>query len=190
MSGQFEAGGNIESWPPNVAGKATQAAVFGCMHPERGKCCEILWTAKFDDLDAALYWAAKKEMAATRRDKWIIASRVVWQHGLSPEEAVAACFKLVEPQLDRAAKGIEQGATSAEELDIGDGPMKPIDLANAERMYVEIVPEGDDQADPIASFVAPGPGSPDWLSAWGIDDGDDDGNDVPLEWVPVDPSNN
>lgn len=190
MSNQFEAGGNIESWPANVAGKATQAAVFGCMHASRGKCCEILWTARFDDLDAALYWAAKKEMAATRRDKWIIASRVVWQHELTPEEAVAACFKLVEPQLDRAVKGIEGGATSAEGLDIGDGPMKPIDLADAERMYVEIVPEGDDQADPIASFVAPGPGSPDWLSAWGIDFEDDDGNDVPVEWVPRDPSNN
>ena len=188
MGHQFEAGGNIESWPPNVAGKPTQAAVFGCMHPARGKCCEILWTATFDDLDAALYWAAKKEMAATRRDKWIMASRVVWQHDLTAEQAVAACFKLMEPQLDRAARSVEQG-TSATDLDIGEGPMKPINLADAKQMYVELVPAGDDQADPIASFVAPGPGSPDWLSAWGIDD-EEDGNDVPLEWVPSDPSNN
>jgi hypothetical protein len=164
--------------------------VFGCMHPERGKCWEILWTAKFDDLDAALFWAAKKEMQATRRDKWIIASRVAWQHELTPEEAVGACFKLVEPQLERVCKSVEQGATSASELDIGEGPMKAIDLADAEKMYVELVPEGDDQAEPIASFVAPGPGSPDWLAAWGIDDGEGGDNDVPVEWVPVDPSNN
>jgi hypothetical protein len=187
MSHQFEAAGNIESWPPNVPGKPTQAAVFGCMHPARGKCCEILWTATFDDLDAALYWAAKKEMAATRRDKWIMASRVVWQHDLTAEQAVAACFKLMEPQLDRAAKGIEH-AISSEDFDIGEGPMKPINPADAKKMYVEVVPADDDQADPIASFVAPGPGSPDWLSAW-IDD-EEDGNDVPLEWVPGDPSNN
>jgi hypothetical protein len=189
MSHQFEAAGNIESWPPNVPGKPTQAAVFGCMHPARGKCCEILWTATFDDLDAALYWAAKKEMAATRRDKWIMASRVVWQHDLTAEQAVAACFKLMEPQLDRAAKGIEH-AISSEDFDIGEGPMKPINPADAEKMYVEVVPADDDQADPIASFVAPGPGSPDWLSAWGVDGEEDGDNDVPVEWLPNDPSNN
>ena len=188
MGHQFEAGGNIESWPPNVAGKPTQAAVFGCMHPARGKCCEILWTATFDDLDSALYWAAKKEMAATRKDKWIMASRVVWQHGLTPEQAVAACFKLIEPQLDRAARSVEQGK-GATDLDIGEGPMKPINLADAQKMYVELVPADDDQADPIASFVAPDPGSPDWLSAWGIDDEEDD-NDVRVEWLPNNPSDN
>src|SRR5437868_2274938 len=133
MSHQFEAGGNIEPWPPNVAGKATQAAVFGWMHPARGKCCEVLWNAAVPDLDAALYWAAKKERAATRRDKWIMAGRVVWQHELTAEQAVAACFKLIEPQLDHAARSIEH-ATSADDIDIGGGPMKPIDLADAERM--------------------------------------------------------
>jgi hypothetical protein len=187
MNGQFEAGGNIGSWPPNVPGKPTQAAVFGCMHPARGKCCETLWTATFPDLDQALYWAAKKEMAAVRKDKWIMASRVVWQHDLTPEQAVTACFKTMEPQLDRAAKSIDH-ATSSDDIDIGEGPMKPIDLNDAKQMYVELVPANDDQADPIASFVAPGPGSPDWLSAWGVDDEDD--NDVPVTWVPKDPSNN
>jgi hypothetical protein len=187
MNGQFEAGGNVQSWPPNVAGKATQAAVFGCMHSTRGKCCEILWTGTFPDLDPALYWAAKKEMAAVRKDKWIVASRVVWQHELTPEQAVAACYKMMEPQLDRAVKGVEH-ATRSDDFDIGEGPMEPIKPEDAKQLYVELVPAGDDQADPIASFVAPGPGSPDWLSAWGLDDEDD--NDVPVTWLPEDPSNN
>jgi len=127
-------------------------------------------------------------MAAVRKDKWIMASRVVWQHELTAEQAVAACYKMMEPQLDRAVKGIEH-ATSSDDFDIGEGPMKPIDLNDAKQIYVELVPANDDQADPIASFVAPGPGSPDWLSAWGVDDVEDE-NDVPVTWVSKDPSNN
>jgi hypothetical protein len=187
MKDQFEAAANIESWPANRPGKATQVAVFGCLHLERGKCCEILFTATFPDLEPALYWAAKKELAAVRKDKWVMASRVVWQHELTPDQAVAACYKTMEPQLDRAAGSLEH-ANTVEDIDIGEGPMKMINPEDQKQLYVELVPSGDDQADPVASFVAPGPGSPDFSAAWGLDDEDD--NDVPITWLPKEPSDN
>jgi hypothetical protein len=35
-----------------------------------------------------------------------MASRVLWEHGLTPKEAVNACFKTMEPQIDRALGGM------------------------------------------------------------------------------------
>jgi hypothetical protein len=156
MSNQFEAGGDMAGWPPNVQGKPTQAAVFGCVDRNGRKRCQILWTGQFPDLQPALYWAAKKEMAAVRKEKWAIASRVAWQHELTPEQAVEHCFKVMEPQLDRARGYLERGDDS-EEFDVGEGPMKPIDPGSAKEVYVELVPTDDPTSDPLASFIAPGP---------------------------------
>lgn len=167
MPSQFEAGGNMAEWPKNVPGKPTQAAVFGCVDRDGRKRCEILWTGQFPDLDAALYWAAKKEIAAIRKDKWVMASRVAWQHELTPEQAVEHCYKAMEPQLDRAMGHVER-TNSLDGLDVGEGPMKAIDPNKpGQQMYVELVPTDDPMADPFASFIGPGPVWPEWLNAEG-----------------------
>ena len=109
MNPDFEAVANVENWPPNMPGKATRAAVIGIYHPDKGKRFEILWTGEFPDLEPALYWAAKKEIEAVRKGKWMMASRVVWQHGLEPEQAVAALRKQMEPQVDAALRSYRRG---------------------------------------------------------------------------------
>ena len=140
----------MADWPPNVAGKATQAAVFGVYHPTKGRSAEMLWTGQFPDLQPALYWAAKKEIEAVRKGKWIMASRVVWQHDLAPEKAVEVAVKQMAPQVDLALRGV---ASDSEEIDIGTGPLRMVDPNEAADRYVEIT--SPDREDPIASFSVP-----------------------------------
>ena len=150
MSNQFEAVGDMKDWPPNEPSKPTQAAVFGVFHPKKGKRFEILWTGKFPELEPALYWAAKKEMETVRKGKWLMASRVVWQHDLTPEQAVAAVRKQMEPQVDRALRQYKSGA----DIEIGSGPMRTVGPDEDVPRLVEILP-ADGEGDPLASFVMP-----------------------------------
>ena len=145
MSDDFmEAAGNLEDWPPNVPGKPTHAAVFGLYHPQKGRLCEILWKSDFPDLETAMYWAAKEEMRAVRKGKWAFASRVLWQHDLTHEQAVAACEKVMRPQVDRAMGLHHAGFTP----DIGEGPMKKVDRSKAEKLYVEVVDKDGNEVVP------------------------------------------
>src|SRR5437762_8770167 len=122
MDKHFEGAGNISDWPPNAPGKATRAAVFGVYHLKRGKRCEILWTGKFPDLEPAMYWAAKKEVEAIRKGNWDMASRVLWQHELTPQQAVNAIVKQMTPQLTQALGSLESGG----DFDLGAGPMREV----------------------------------------------------------------
>jgi hypothetical protein len=149
MSDQFEAVGDVADWPRNEPGKPSQAVVFGVYHPQKGKRWEVLWTGKFPELEPALYWAAKKEMEAVRKGKWAMASRVVWQHDLTPEQAVAAVRKQMEPQVERALGQYRSGA----DIDIGSGPMRTVSPDEDVPRLVEILPPDSD--DPVASFVIP-----------------------------------
>jgi hypothetical protein len=171
MHNQFEAVGDMADWPKNVAGKPTQAAVFGLYHPKKGRKFELLWTGKFPDLEPALYWAAKKEIEAVRKGKWMMASRVAWQHDLEPEQAVAVARKQMEPQMNAALKAMRSGG----DIDIGDGPMRQIGPNDGAPKYVEIVPNDSD--DPIASFIVPADQMPPSMPA-----------DLPPDlWAPADP---
>jgi hypothetical protein len=135
----FEAGGDLEDWPPNLPGKPTQVAVFGTEHSKRGKVCEIMWTGQFPDLHKAMYWGAKKEVEAVRKRGFIMASRVIWQHELTPEEAVATVYKRMEPQMDRVVKTFKSGGDPDKALRTGpEGPMKPIDYSKPRDYYVEL----------------------------------------------------
>jgi hypothetical protein len=119
---------------------------FGVYHPKKGNTCEILFTAKFPDLESAMYWAAKKEVHAVRRDKWFVASRVLWRHDLTPEQAVAAAHNQMKPQMDRAIKDLQRNITP----DMGIGPLKSVDPSKAKGFYVEIEgPDGEDVVDPF-----------------------------------------
>ena len=149
MTTPFEAVGDVKDWPRNEPGKPSQAAVFGVYHP-KGKRWEILWTGRFPELEPALYWAAKKEMEAVRKGKWVMASRVVWQHDLTPEQAVAAVRKQMEPQVDRALGQYRSGR----DIDIGSGPMRTVGPDEDVPRLVEILPPGGER-DPLASFVIP-----------------------------------
>ena len=146
----FEAAGDINEWPKNEPGRPTQVAVFGIGHPEKGgKAFEILWTGKFPDLDQAMYWGAKKEMQAVRKLKWLSASRVLWQHDLTPEQAVESCRKQMEPQLTGVLRDTKAGV----EPKLGEGPMKPVDYSKAKGLYVEVEdPNDPDGPDPIEPF--------------------------------------
>jgi hypothetical protein len=188
MDKHFEAAGNMDDWPKNEAGKPTQAAVYGVFHPTRGRVTEILWTAQFPDLEPAMYWAAKKEVQAVRKDKWIIASRVLWQHELTPEQAVAACVKQMAPHLDSVIASWERGD---DEPDFGDpaGPMQPVDHSKVQGHYVEVTKPGeDDAADPLASFFINNSGgvsgvggsfAADFFKEFGKQLADD----VPVQWL-------
>src|SRR5687768_5981760 len=144
---QFEAAGDMADWPKNEPSKPTQAAVFGVYHPKKGKVIEILWTGQFPDLAPAQYWAAKKELEAVRKGKWMMASRVLWQHDLTPEQAVEVVKKKMMPQIDRALGAVSTGRPP----DIGPGPMRPINPADGER-YVEITDRG---GKTLGSFIVP-----------------------------------
>src|SRR4051812_33962375 len=149
---RFEAVGDVANWPKNEHSKPTQAAVFGVINDAGRKRFEILWTGRFPDLEPALYWAAKKEAQAIRKGKWQMASRVVWQHDLTPEQAVAAIRKEMEPQIDPLMRAYRSGG----EVDIGPGPMGPVTASEAALapQYVEIAHESDPE-NPMASFVLP-----------------------------------
>src|SRR5438874_2175327 len=151
MPHNFEAAGDIANWPRNEPGKPTQAAVFGVYRPDKGTTCEVLWSGSFPDLEPAIYWAAKKEVEAVRKGKWWMASRCVWQHGLSVEEAVAAIRKQMEPQVKAAIAGLSAGG----DFDLGKGPLREVKPGEAKSYYVEIAPKDDDDADPLASWVLP-----------------------------------
>jgi hypothetical protein len=144
----IESAGNMDSWPKNVPSKPTQTAVFGIRHTPTGLSYEILWTGKFPNLDPAMYWAAKKEVEAVRKGKWEVASRVIWQHELTPEQAVAETFKLMEPQLRRSFAAAEVGFDPEAALfSDPDGPMKPIDYSKVDKFYVEYEPLPDGPLD-------------------------------------------
>jgi hypothetical protein len=139
QSNHFEASGNLADWPKNLPGKPTHAAVMGIYHPNKGKVCEILWTADFPELEPAMYWAAKKEVQAIRKGKWNVATRVLWQHDITTQQAVDTIFKEMEPQLDRMIRGFRSGASLTNlESQLGDGPMKPVDPKDVHGYYVEL----------------------------------------------------
>ena len=179
----FEASGNIANWPKNVPGKPTQVAVFGMYHPKKGKVCEILFTAKFPELEPAMYWAAKKELEAVRKGTWMMASRVLWQHELTPEQAVEAVRKQMEAQVDRVIDAAESGAAP----DLGDGPMQPVDPSKVDGYYVEV--SGPDGNDVMPPFIVPPDQIGDVAKFFEPLHDDDDGDmpDGPAEWVPRDP---
>jgi hypothetical protein len=138
MQTNFEAAGNLDEWPPNVPGKPTQAAVFGV----RGGTYEILWTGQFPDLEPAMYWAAKKELQAIKKGKWPMASRVIWQHALTPEQAVAVIQRHMQPQIDRVLGQAEHGQA----IDVGAGPLHAVKPGEAQKYYVELdAPDGASQ---------------------------------------------
>ena len=189
MEHNYEYSGDMSDWPKNESGKPTQAAVYGVFHPTRGRVTEILWTAQFPDLEPAMYWAAKKEVQAVRKDKWIIASRVLWQHGLTPEQAVATCVKQMAPHLDSVIASWERGD---DEPDFGDpaGPIQPVDHSKVQGHYVEVTKPGeDDAADPLASFFLNNSGGVSGVGGSGPGQFFEElnkfaaENDVPVEWT-------
>lgn len=147
MGNQFEAVGDMADWPENVPGKPTQVLVVGVYHPKRGKAFEMLWTGQFPDLEPAMYWAAKKEMQAVRKGKWMLACRVLWQHDLTPEQALEGLKKTMTPQLDRVLQSYRGG-----EVDLGPGPMRVVRPDENVAKYVEIA---DKSGNTIQSFVVP-----------------------------------
>lgn len=144
----FEGAGDLESWPRNQAGKPTQVAVFGMYHPKKGKCCEVLWTGQFPDLEPAMYWGAKKELEAVRKGKWYIASRVIWQHELSPEQAVEAARQKMQGQVDQAVAQMKRGDTPT--IEDVPGGLRPVRPGDGHGKLIEI----EDPDDPDNSFSA------------------------------------
>ena len=77
-----------------------------------------------------------------------MASRVIWQHELTPEQAVATCYRAMEPQMDRVMNSVKKGGDPDAALRSGpDGPMKPIDYSKPRDMYVEIEVPDDEPRD-------------------------------------------
>jgi hypothetical protein len=152
---QLEAAGDLESWPPNEPGKATQVAVFGMYHPNKGKCCVVLWTGQFPSLEAAMYWGAKKELEAVRKGKWYIASRVLWQHELSPEQAVDACRKKMQAQVDDAIAHFHRGDMPT--LTQVPGGLRPILPGDGHARLVEIE-DPDSPGDSLSAWIPAKPG--------------------------------
>ena len=155
-----ESSGDNLDWPRNVPGKPTQLAVFGVERHAGGLRYEMTFTGKFPDLDKAMYWGAKREVQTLRDRRFIMASRVLWQHDLTPEAAVADSFRQMEPQLRRALAAADVGFDAEAALFDGDGPMKPIDHAKVQGYCVEAVPPDTDEIpDDGPNFIPPDPRS-------------------------------
>ncbi len=155
-----ESTGNNADWPRNVPGKPTQLAVFGVERRGGGLRYEMTFTGRFPDLDKAMYWGAKREVQTLRDGRFLMASRVLWQHDLTPEEAVAHSFARMEPQLRRALAAADVGFDAEAALFDGDGPMKPIDHSKVEGYYVEAHPSIEDgPPDDVPNYIPPDPRS-------------------------------
>ena len=152
MDKRCEAVADMADWPANVPGKPTQVVVVGVYHPKKGKAFEVLWTGQFPDLQPAMYWAAKKEVEAVRKGKWMMASRVLWQHDITPEQAVEGLKKTIMPQLDNALRSARGDGIP----DMGPGPMRQVLPDEPVPRYVEISPT-DRPDETLAAFVIPPP---------------------------------
>jgi hypothetical protein len=136
----IESSGNSSNWPKNVPGKPTQLAVFGIEQLPDGQLrYEVTFTGRFPDLERAMYWGAKRELEALRRGKFAVASRILWQHELTPEAAVAEMFADMAPQVRRALGAADVGFDPAAAMFDGPGPMRPVDYSKVEGIYVEAV---------------------------------------------------
>jgi len=155
----FESVGDNLGWPVNLPGKPTQLAVFGVERYPGGLRYEMTFTGRFPDLEKAMYWGAKREVETLRRKKFFLASRVLWQHDLTPEAAVAETFAQMEPQIRRALAAIDVGFDPEAALfDDPDGPMKPVDPSKVAGYYVAAVPTDDpDDESAAADFIPPDP---------------------------------
>jgi hypothetical protein len=140
----IESAGNNAAWPRNLPGKPTQLAVFGVERTAGGLRYELTFTGRFPDLDKAMYWGAKREVQTLRDERFMIASRVLWQHDLTPEAAVAETFAQMEPQLRRALAAADVGFDAEAALFNGDGPMRPVDPKEVKGYYVEVQAPRDD----------------------------------------------
>ncbi len=155
----IESSANNAGWPKNLPGKPTQLAVFGVERHAGGLRYEMTFTGRFPDLDKAMYWGAKREVQTLRDGRFLMASRVLWQHGLTPEAAVAEAFAQMEPQVRRALAAADVGFDAEAALFDGDGPMRPIDHAKVDGYYVEAVPPDEDLPDDAPNFIPPDPRS-------------------------------
>ncbi len=134
-----EGSGDNAAWPKNVPGRPTQLAVFGVERHAGGLRYEMTFTGRFPDLDKAMYWGAKKEVEVMRRHRFEMASRVIWQHELTPEAAVAEMYAQMEPQLLRALVAGDVGFDVGSALfDDPTGPMKPIDYSKVDQVYLAV----------------------------------------------------
>ena len=149
----FEGAGDIDSWPRNEPSKPTQVAVFGMYHPVKGKCCEVLWTGQFPDLEPALYWGAKKELEACRKGKWFIASRVVWQHELTPEQAVEGARRNMQPQVDQAVDQFRRGGVPS--ITEVPGGLRPVNPGDGHGLLIQIEDPDRPDEDPLSAWIPP-----------------------------------
>ena len=135
----FEAAANFDEWPPNEKGKATQVAVFGLDPDRAGVQYEILWTGKFPDLEKAMYWGAKKELEIIRQGVFPIASRVLWQHDLSPQQAVEAAYRKTKQQMDEALAAAKNGVDPNIAMgNTPNGPLHAVDYSKVEGFVFDI----------------------------------------------------
>ena len=153
-----ESVGDNLNWPKNVPGKPTQLAVFGVEQlPDGSLRYEMTFTGRFPDLDKAMYWGAKREVETLRRGTFAMASRVLWQHELTPEAAVAETFEQMAPQVRRALAAADVGFDPAAAMFDGPGgPMRPVDYGEVDRFYVEPPPPLPDDGP---NFIPPDPRS-------------------------------
>ena len=152
----IESTSNNADWPKNLPGKPTQLAVFGVEQVDGGLRYELTFTGKFPDLDRAMYWGAKQEVKTLRQGKFVVASRVLWQHDLTPEAAVAEMFAQMEPQVRRALAAADVGFDTEAAMFDGDGPMKPVDYSKVDRAYIEVEPPPPQNGP---NFIPPDPRS-------------------------------
>jgi len=115
----------------------------------------VLWTGQFPNLEPAMYWGAKKELEAVRKGKWIIASRVLWQHELTPEQAVEGSQKKMQAQVDHAIAQMHRGDIPS--LTDVPGGLRPVHPGDGHGMLLEIEdPENPD--DSFSAWIPPKPG--------------------------------
>ena len=169
MFGNLEASGDNAAWPPNLPGRPTQLAVFGIERDATGNGLryELTFTGKFPDLDKAMYWGAKQEVKALKGGRFLMASRVLWQHELTPEAAAAESFKQMEPQVRRALLASDVGFDMQSALFDGspDDALQPVDYSKAAGIYVEAIPPaGDDDDDGLGpALEGPPDDEPGWI---------------------------
>ena len=70
---------------------------------------------------------------------------VVWQHDLTPEQAVEIAYQTMRPQMENAIGKAERGEAPT----LGEGPMKPVDYENVDDVYIEVDRPDDDDDVPI-----------------------------------------
>ena len=149
----FEGAGDLDEWPRNVPSKPTQVAVFGLLPPEKRRVLQNALDRPVPGPPARDVLGREEGTGSRAQGKWYIASRVLWQHELTPEQAVEAARRKMQPQVDQAVAEFKRGGVPS--ITEVPGGLRPVRPGDGHGLLVEIE-DLDNPGDPLSAWFPSG----------------------------------